>query len=325
MYWKNASLGISVLTLSLLTASLAVAADGPRTPANRTVPNQAAAAPTEDVAPSLFVRVPGGKAGAGERSLKLQVQLDGRPFLTEKLQVEATQDDIAVELLARDSATRARLFRLAKRQGSQLSISVLLDGSPLHEMSFQKMLDASAKLIQSRDFHPRPAASRVEIFVPDPSKPDVRSPAMSKGMQPDPECEQACNDTYITCYYEICDQRGNCSYCWTDYEYCVAGCPQICVDPKKVYEFTSTQLIGAVTYYSTCYELPNQTDYLWGERFDYRRYDWKHTRIRRTEYCNGTYSDEVLSVSYSSTYCNYRTYATCYRPDLRINSWEICY
>lgn len=322
MRWKNVSLEISALTLGLLTASLAGAAGDPRTPGHRTVSNQAAVAPTNAVAPSLFVPVP-GEEGAGERSLKFQVRLNDRPFLTETLAVEATQDDIAVELLARDSATLARLFRLAERPEARLSVSVLLDGSSIQELSFEEMATASAKLTRSRDFHPRPASSRVELFMPEPSKPDFLSSALEKGMQPDPACEQVCNDDYLFCS-EVCDQRGSCGYCWTNYQNCAASCPQVCVDPKKVYELTSLQLLGVVTHSTACYELPNQTDYHYGEWFDYSQYNWKSTRIRRTEYCNGTYSDQVVSVSYSSTYCHYRTRLTCFWPNTRLNSWQIC-
>jgi hypothetical protein len=319
---RSKYVSLMVLALTLFTASLALAAAGPRTPANRPVPNRPIVDPTEEIAQSLFVRVPGTEE-TGSRTVELQVQLDGRPFLTEKLEVDATREDVDVELLARDAATLARLFRMAERQRAQISVAVRLDGSPLHELSFQEMVEASAKLVRSRDFRPRPVASRLELFVPEPPKPDFLNPEMNKGMQPDPTCEQGCSDAYMFCS-ENCDQRGSCAYCTTDYQNCVASCPQVCVDPKRVYDFTSTQLVGVTTYYSTCYELPNQSDYQWGEWFDYRQYQWKNTRIRRTEYCNGTYSDQVLSVSYSSTYCSYRTYQICAWPATRINSWQIC-
>jgi hypothetical protein len=297
--------------------------EGPRSPATLSFAERPAEAPESPLARTLFVRVP-GKAGNAERSLEVQVRFDGKPFLTEKIAVPPSRQALDVELLARDAASLERLFRLAEKQAGRISVSVLLNGKVVHDLTLEELASASAGLLESRDFHPVPAASKVELFVAEPPMPDFLQPAMNKGYQPDPECEQACNDTYVTCYYEICDQRGDCSYCIRDYDYCVAGCPQICVDPKKVSEFTTSEVIGVSTLYSTCHELPNQSDFQWGEWYDYRKYDWKNTRIRRTEYCNGTYTDEVLSVTYSSTYCKSRSYLTCSRPATRINWWEVC-
>lgn len=317
--------GILVFALVLSTTSLAGAAEGRRTPAELSFGKQPAAeAPTAPVARTLFVRVP-GKAGVAERPLEVRVLFDGKPYLTEKIAVPPSHQAMDIELLARDAKAFERLAGLADRGVGQISFAVFLDGKLLRETTFQDLESASARLRGGDDFHPVPAESKVELLVAEPPVPDFLQPAVNKGYVPDPQCEQQCNDTYITCYYEICDQRGDCSYCWDDYEWCAAQCPQICVDPKKVYEFTTTQLLSITTYYSTCYELPNQSDYQWGEWFDYRRYSWKQTRIRRTEYCNGTYSDEVLSVTYPNTYCQYRTYLTCLSPFTRVNSWEICY
>jgi hypothetical protein len=54
------------------------------------------------------------------------------------------------------------------------------------------------------------------------------------GVYPDPVCEQSCYDAFDYCYYERCDQRGDCSYCWEDYQWCVAQCPILCDEPKSV-------------------------------------------------------------------------------------------
>ncbi|HYG63912.1 MAG TPA: hypothetical protein VEL74_15145 [Thermoanaerobaculia bacterium] len=322
---KSLTLGLLVLVACSGASWAAGAVEGLRTPAELTFGNRPAAqAPTAPLTRTLFVRVP-GKAGRAERSLEVRVQFNGRPYLTEKIVVPASRQDLAIELLARDPKALEGILGLADREVGAITVALHLDGKALHEMTLQELERASVRLRGEDGFRPVPAASKVELLIPAPPAPDFLKPAMDKGYQPDPECEQQCHDTYVTCYYEICDQRGDCSYCWEDYEYCDDMCPQICVDPKSVQTFTTTQVIGVTTYWSTCYERPWENDFTWGRWYDYRRYDYKHTQIRRTTNCDNSYTDEVLSVSYSSDYCNYETFSSCYQPSSKVSSWDVCF
>ena len=123
----------------------------------------------------------------------------------------------------------------------------------------------------------------------------VVSPSPLKaGVQPDPECEQACHDTYVTCYYDYCDQRGDCSYCWTDYQSCVSYCPQICVEPRSVRDWSSTTLVSDV-------EGPLPLVCLSNRNF-YRKHTvtFRTDNYRDTTHCDGTVSRTLLS-SFNST------------------------
>jgi hypothetical protein len=121
------------------------------------------------------------------------------------------------------------------------------------------------------------------------------------GVQPDPECEQACHDTYVTCYYDYCDQRGDCSYCWTDYQSCVSYCPQICVEPKSVEEWTVTTTIAtpvspAVRQCMSAGVNPPTVGY-WYEKYTKKN---KNDRYRRTVQCNGTQTTVLVSTTYTN-------------------------
>jgi hypothetical protein len=91
-----------------------------------------------------------------------------------------------------------------------------------------------------------------------------------------------------------------------------------------VQEYTVTQLVGyGWTGYSQCLESLFENDFYDGEWYDEYAYVFKNTRIRRTEYCNGTVTEDVLWVSYAYFYCNRPAYWTCYYPW----TWEynVCY
>jgi hypothetical protein len=134
----------------------------------------------------------------------------------------------------------------------------------------------------------------------------VLSPAsLLAGVQPDPECEQACHDTYVTCYYDICDQRGDCSYCWTDYQSCVSYCPQICVEPRSVEEWTVTTTIATpanppVQQCMSAGVNPPSKGY-WYQK--HTKQD-KNDRYRRTVQCNGTETTVLVSTTYTNTNFN---------------------
>jgi hypothetical protein len=116
------------------------------------------------------------------------------------------------------------------------------------------------------------------------------------GMQPEPECEAACNATYIECYYEICDQRGDCSYCWEDYEYCAAACPQICVEPKEVYTWKTNWTTTGSSLQEWC-KMPGAAKYV------FRTTTQTRTVYQRTVHCNGTYTDAYQGTEQQQAVC----------------------
>ncbi|HEX7154285.1 MAG TPA: hypothetical protein VF618_22545 [Thermoanaerobaculia bacterium] len=140
-------------------------------------------------------------------------------------------------------------------------------------------------------------SSKIEMKIPRPR-------IATDGMEPDPECEQACHDTYVDCYYNICDQRGNCSYCWTDYQYCAESCPQICVEPKSVSTVTTSWTqIGSYNHGQICV---NGYAYLLIEMVD-RRYVYQ-----RTTHCDNSYTDVLQETQYRSRWCKYPLGPGCF-------------
>lgn len=264
----------------------------------------------------LFIRLTPEQAAKQPRVLEVRVAVDGRPFVEERLSLEPGQAKASdFELLARDPETLDRLYTLSKNAAHRIVVTVIADGETVRELSFRDLVRSNRALKRGK-LQPQAAKSEVRVFIPKVSPPGSQErTALNKGLQPDPDCEAQCDEQAQLCYYDYCDQRGDCSYCWDDYEYCVDRCPTVCSDPKNVREFTQTQLVSyGWTGYSQCMEDIFENDFQDGELYDEYQYTYKNTRIRRTEYCNGTYSDEVLSVSYSYAYCNRRTFLTCFNP-----------
>jgi hypothetical protein len=106
------------------------------------------------------------------------------------------------------------------------------------------------------------------------------------------ECEQACHDTYVTCYYDYCDQRGDCSYCWNDYQSCVSYCPQTCVDPVSVRDYSTGTVLSQSYYpYYDCF-LGRGVFGGVTHRLSYRLVrirDWRETRN-----CDGSTTQTLL-------------------------------
>lgn len=188
---------------------------------------------------------------------------------------ESLSGEVTVAFLANHDKELRQLRNLAKSRPGTLSFTVSVGDRVIAEMPFAEADGGSASLADGAKIVGSSRAVRVNIK--DPQK------ISATGMQPDPECESACNDTYVECMYVICDQRGDCSYCWEDYQWCAASCPQVCVEPKQVYEYgTSWQYSGSTGEY-IC--IGN-----W-----YRYILWTHWESRdvyeRTVHCDNTYTD----------------------------------
>ncbi|HEX6096870.1 MAG TPA: hypothetical protein VF432_11145 [Thermoanaerobaculia bacterium] len=145
-------------------------------------------------------------------------------------------------------------------------------------------------------------SQRVDISFSEPQK------LAALGMQPEPECEAACNATYVECYYEICDQRGDCSYCWTDYQYCAASCPQVCVEPKEVYTWKTNWSTTGSSLQEWC-KMPGAYKYV------FRTTTQTRTVYKRTVNCNGTYSDAYQGTEQQQSVCKVYVGGPCgYAP-----------
>lgn len=212
----------------------------------------------------------------GGSEITLAARSKGKNLVSETIALpDSLPETVTVAFLANHEKELRQLRSLAKSRPGTLRFAVTAGERVLVDVPFAEADRGSVALTEGAAIV---GSSRiVHANIKDP-----RGMA-SNGMQPDPECESACNDTYVECYYVICDQRGDCSYCWEDYEWCVGGCPQICVEPKQVYEYgTSWQYSGSTGEY-IC--LQN-----W-----YRYILWTHWESRsvyeRTVHCDNTYTD----------------------------------
>lgn len=188
---------------------------------------------------------------------------------------ETLSGEVTVVFLANHDKELRQVRNLAKARPGTLSFTASVGERVIADMPFVEADSGSAALADGAKIVGSSRAVRVNIK-------DAKL-ISANGMQPDPECETACNDTYVECYYVICDQRGDCSYCWEDYESCAASCPQICVEPKQVYEYgTSWQYSGSTGEY-IC--LQNYYRYiLWT--------NWESRNVyERTVHCDNTYTD----------------------------------
>lgn len=188
---------------------------------------------------------------------------------------ETVSGHVTVAFLNSHPKELEQLRRLVKSRPDTLRFTVSLGEKTIVDVPFAQADAGSANLAEGTKIVGSSRSVNVNIR-------GAREIA-ANGMEPDPQCESACNDTYIECYYVICDQRGYCGYCWDDYEYCVNSCPQICVEPKQVYEYgTSWQYSGSTGEY-ICIQN-------W-----YRYILWTHWESRnvyeRTVHCDNTYTD----------------------------------
>ena len=208
--------------------------------------------------------------------ITLAARSKGKSLVSETIALPASfSGRVTVAFLANHEKELRQLRNLAKAKPGTLNFTVTAGDRILADVPFTEADRGSAALADGATIVGSSRIVHANIK-------DART-VVANGMQPDPACESACNDTYVECYYVICDQRGDCSYCWEDYEWCVAGCPQICVEPKQVYEYgTSWQYSGSTGEWMC---IQNWYKYiLWT--------DWESRDIyERTVHCDNTYTD----------------------------------
>lgn len=280
---------------------------------------------------TLFFLLTEEQASAG-KELEFRISLNGRPLLEEKITLQrGASKTPAFELLAREPETLARVRGLQERPSNQVTIAVALDGQILYESSFAELVEYNRTLWKG-PFQPQAVESKVRSFAPGltgHAKPAAREKQAlsSVPVQKAASCPEQCSENYQWCLENVCHPQGTffCEECDQEYESCMSSCPPPpCTDPKSVRDYTVTQLVGyGWTGYSQCLESVFENDFYDGEWYDEYQFVYKNTRIRRTEYCDGTVTETVLWVTYSYFYCNRPAYWTCYYPW----TWEynVCY
>lgn len=274
---------------------------------------------------TLFFVLPAGQGSSEGRSLEFRVQLNGQPYLVETLALGPLSDESpAFELLATKPILRDRLYQLGGKASNRITVQVVLDGQLLREFtSFAELLWYNRE-VKKGHLQPRFAASEVRDLTSQrgPERFGGLGRVSAKGMVTDPDCAQQCSDQYYQCREYYCDY-GNCSpHCDTDYNRCINSCPTTCEDPKSTSDSTSTQLVGYSYGYQDCLEHWWEYDYHHGEWYQMVYLTYKHTTTRRTEYCDGSVTHEVVSVWYSNASCWNRTWSTCMYPWSK--AWNTC-
>ncbi len=273
---------------------------------------------------TLFFRLTRDQTARTHTSLAFHVSVNGHPFVEETLDVEPVKgENPAFELLAKDPTTLDRLYRLAKSSSNQIAVQVSLNGTLLRELSFQEFLNYNAEIRKTR-LNPQVASSEVHIIVPPMTQQKRNGAFTTKGLQADPDCEALCEVQFNDCYYNTCDQRGDCSYCYDNENSCINRCPMTCTEPKSVQTLDSSELVSvSYTGFGQCFESIFQNDFYEGTYYYEVQYLYKTSHIQRTQHCDNTYSDTVLWVTYQSAYCNDPSFGTCYYPTTWV--YNACY
>ena len=253
---------------------------------------------------------------ADARKLEFRITLNRKPHLEETLRLQPGKEG-AFELLATRPALLDRLYQLARERSNKLTVQVLVDDRVIHEFSsFQELVRYNREL-KSKGFNPLPAASEVRDHTgaaEEPASSPAR-PMTAKGMQPDPYCADQCYADYDRCYDGGwgCDY-GDCSRCQASLDQCLSFCPIVCVDPRSVSDSTNTAIVAYTPGVQECREHWWENDFQFGEWYTDTRITYKHTKVRRTEYCDGRVEQTVISVWYSYGYCWNRSYIGCSYP-----------
>jgi hypothetical protein len=231
-------------------------------------------------------------------AITLELDRGGKPIVTEQflLPPDAAGD---LEILARHPALLERIYKLAAGKDSRLTLKIRVDGRVVRELTFQD-LAAESRQLQEDELKPVLLESRVvDRLEPLPSRPRDSS---RKGYSPDPACVQDCYDQYASCSNEnLCN---SCPTCEELQSQCISWCPQTCTDPAGTSDRTEREVVGLQLVDYGCYEDWGEWDFAHGHYYATYYYTFKYTTYRRTYYCNGSYSDEVINVTYYSNYCS---------------------
>lgn len=226
--------------------------------------------PRQKVAPKvatdlILYELPAGTP-AGKHELAVAFTLRGERQVAERLSFETVkgQKTRVVELLAWHPQERSKVLDLARDPRNDVKVSVSLDGED-RVLSLGRLLRRTLELTRAGIL---PLTTRLE------RDPDQGLGVFAATQQ---ECRDECyarwDDCQRGCWDYACIQE--CDY-W--YNECYYGCPPDCVDPKRVEEFSYTEVVSMYSYGSTCYEDRWGSDFRWGEYYDYRWYSYKTTR-----------------------------------------------
>jgi hypothetical protein len=259
----------------------------------------------KDAAPPRYP-LPASLVKESPSRLEIRVLLEGRRVARETVELPSPlPKKAAVEVLAYYPEELRQLRKLESLRPGSIRVSLwiqdrLLGELPLGELEKRGARTASLTAVGS--------TLEVEMLLG-----ATRRTVAEKGYVRDPACVQQCDDDRLFCYEVICDPRGSCQYCEENYSNCVASCPQVCVDPKKVYRYTTVSYVGSNFGSTRCFEDDWPYDNV-GLLYRYRENIYRERTYERTEYCNGSYSDRFISERYVVKYCYEFLGGSCVAP-----------
>lgn len=266
------------------------------------------AARAGEVAP-LLIAVPKLSGGS---ELIAEVVLGERTLVRETIAVEGdVPERSAVRLVGTQATELEKLRKIAALRGNELAVRISAGDRVVAQGLFRDLDAASGKLVEVANIVGATRVIDVELGL------KRNSNVATNGMEPNQECEAQCLNEYQFCsewtctYCPIEEETGSQSACEQQYNGCVANCPQVCVDPKDVDEFVRTVYLGSDYYGTPCLRDPRDNQaYNWDVWRDF----FREETVRRTEYCNGTYSEQVLSYYNWERWCYDRLPGWCLAP-----------
>lgn len=236
-----------------------------------------------------FYSLAGHLVPPGSRELRIEVRIAGRPLLSDVLQLPLDAAGATFELLGGDPRSLERVFARAAEAGRRAQVVVSLDGRTLRTFSFSEFL------IYNQQFEKAPPQIRLPLgeertFAPEAG---TRGSQSSLAKSYDPECVAGCQAHRDGCYQmePSCAGVFRCAVCDNEYNTCRQSC-WVCEDPKSVTDRTEASMVNNGYRGTACL-----TDSIWGRSEWWEIYDYVivYTTIRRTEYCDGSVVETVIS------------------------------
>lgn len=245
----------------------------------------------------LLVELPdlGGKPA----TVVVTIMAGEKTLVRETIAIEKGAAGSTVRIMAHQGKELEQLRKFEAMQPGTFRIDASIDDRPLPAIAFGEADLKSVELFEGKTSVV--GATRL-VDVSLAAKPKK---VATNGMQPDPECEANCYNDYAFCVEYICDQRAGCQQCQQWYNDCLYSCPWVCVDPKDVDTFERTVYQGSDYYGMHCLtDMRDNQKYV----FDTWLAHYQQQTVRRTEYCNGSYSEEVIDSYNFSAWCNVKAW-----------------
>jgi hypothetical protein len=264
---------------------------------------------------AVFLRLSELPGIATARTLEIAIERGGELLASERFPLGADKQG-DVEILARQPELLARVHRAVEKDGQRVRLSVRLDGVEVRGLSFNEAVTASRGIKQNGlapVILPSLLAGGARPAVSPRSASAVLPRSITKGSTPDQACVDACYDQWGYCgsVEQVgCDCYPHCI------DQCIDSCPTTCTDPVSVSDRTEVSIVGATLVEYACYEDWFESDFESGHYYRTYQITYKHTTIRTTRYCDGSTTEEVTGVSYSTGYCSIRDqFTTCQYPN----------